>query len=187
VPGAVRPHDDVYFVIEAVETEWSSPQRVLKVDLVPEKLAVVLAPEDREREIVVRLARIGFDRIAGYLPEPEAAFLAAPDHVARASRLSAPRLAGLLHDTEPPVVVDVRNDGELVAGTITGAIHIPLALLSHRLDEVPEDRPVVVHCASGYRSSVAASLLRARGRADVSDLLGGFAAWAATQPVGTTR
>jgi hydroxyacylglutathione hydrolase len=152
----------------------------------PDREIVVLAPEGREGEIVVRLGRIGFDRIAGYLPEPEAAFLAAPDHVARASRLSSPQLAGLLRAPAPPVVVDVRNDGELVAGTIPGAVHIPLARLPHRLAEVPEDRPVVVHCASGYRSSVAASLLRARGRADVSDLLGGFAAWAATQPVGPT-
>lgn len=150
----------------------------------PEDEIVVLAPEDREREIVVRLARIGFDRIAGHLPDPEAAFLTAPEHVTRASRLTAPQLAGLLREAETPVVVDVRNEGELAAGTIAGAIHIPLAQLPHRLAEVPEGRPVVVHCAGGYRSSVAASLLRARGRSDVSDLLGGFAAWAATQPVG---
>jgi glyoxylase-like metal-dependent hydrolase (beta-lactamase superfamily II)/rhodanese-related sulfurtransferase len=150
----------------------------------PEDEIVVLAPEDREREIVVRLARIGFDRITGHLPDPEAAFLTAAEHVTRASRLTAPQLAGLLREAETPVVVDVRNEGELAAGTIAGAIHIPLARLPHRLAELPEGRPVVVHCAGGYRSSVAASLLRARGRSDVSDLLGGFAAWAATQPVG---
>jgi len=74
-------------------------------------------------------------------------------------------------------VVDVRNAGELDAGTIPGSAHIPLAELARRIDEVPADRPIVVYCASGWRSSVAASFLRNRGLADASDLAGGFAAW----------
>jgi rhodanese-related sulfurtransferase len=84
------------------------------------------------------------------------------------------------------VVVDVRNSGELIAGTIPGSLTIPLAQLPHRLAEIHTDRPVVVHCAGGYRSSVAASLLRQQGWTDVSDLLGGYSAWATTvpQPVG---
>ena len=84
------------------------------------------------------------------------------------------------------MVVDVRNTGELIAGAIPGSIHIPLAQLPHRLEEIPTDRPVVVHCAGGYRSSVAASLLRKQGWTDVSDLLGGYSAWTSTvtQPVG---
>ncbi|HXV92283.1 MAG TPA: rhodanese-like domain-containing protein [Pseudonocardia sp.] len=150
----------------------------------PEQEVVVVAPQDREEEIVVRLARIGFDRVLGYLREPEGAFLTAPELVVRASRLTAPELAEALRRDEPPVVVDVRNRGELVAGRIDGALHIPLAELPRRLDEVPRDRPVVTHCAGGYRSSVAAALLRKEGCADVSDLLGGYGAWAAMQPVG---
>jgi rhodanese-related sulfurtransferase len=124
--------------------------------------------------------------VAGYLREPEGAFLTAPACVVRASRLTAPQLAEALTREVPPVVVDVRNVGELTAGTIPGSVNIPLAQLPRRLAEIPGDRPVVVHCAAGYRSSVAASLLRAEGRTDVSDLLGGYAAWAATvaQPVG---
>ncbi|MGZ4508938.1 MAG: MBL fold metallo-hydrolase [Blastococcus sp.] len=152
----------------------------------PGQEIVVVAPQDREEEIVLRLARIGFDRVAGYLRKPEGAFLAAPERVVRASRLSAPELAGALHRDVPPVVVDVRNAGELSTGTIPGALNIPLAQLPKRLAEIPQDRPVVVHCAGGYRSSVAASLLRREGWTDVSDLLGGYGAWAATvaQPVG---
>ena len=152
----------------------------------PEQEVVVVAPQDREEEVVVRLARIGFDRVAGYLREPEGAFLAAPEHVVRASRITAQELARALRRTDPPTVVDVRNPGELIAGTIPGAVHIPLAQLPHRLGEIPAGEPVVVHCAGGYRSSVAASLLRREGWSDVSDLLGGFTAWAGTvaQPVG---
>ena len=71
-----------------------------------------------------------------------------------------------------------KNVGELIAGTVPGAVNIPLAQLPGRLDEIPRDRPVVVHCAGGYRSSVAASVLRKAGWSDVSDLLGGFNAWA---------
>jgi glyoxylase-like metal-dependent hydrolase (beta-lactamase superfamily II)/rhodanese-related sulfurtransferase len=147
----------------------------------PDAEIVVVAPQDREEEVVVRLARIGFDRVAGYLREPEAAFLTAfltvPQRLERASRLTVPELDEALRAPVPPVVVDVRNIGELVSGSIPGAVNIPLAQLPRRMDEIPADRPVVVHCAGGYRSSVAASLLRTAGRSDVSDLLGGFDAW----------
>ncbi|MGY1708796.1 rhodanese-like domain-containing protein [Geodermatophilus sp. SYSU D00758] len=145
----------------------------------PDGELVVVVPQDREEEVVVRLARIGFDRVAGYLREPEGAFLEAPDRVVPASRLTVGRLDEALRREVPPAVVDVRNRGELITGTIPGAVNIPLAELPRRMDEVPTDRPVVVHCAGGYRSSVAASLLRTAGHTDVSDLLGGFTAWAA--------
>lgn len=145
----------------------------------PDEQVVVVAPQDREEEIVVRLARIGFDRVAGYLREPEGAFVDAPERVARASRVTAAQLTEVLHGPRRPVVVDVRNSGELAQGAIPGAWHIPLAQLPKRLAEIPSDRPVVAYCAGGYRSSVAASLLRRAGFADVSDLLGGYGAWAA--------
>jgi glyoxylase-like metal-dependent hydrolase (beta-lactamase superfamily II)/rhodanese-related sulfurtransferase len=148
----------------------------------PDQEVVVVAPQDREEEIVIRLARIGFDRVAGYLREPEGAFLAVPQRVARASRLTAPELAAALAEPDAPTVVDVRNPGEVVAGRVPGALTIPLAQLPHRLAEIPRDRPLVTYCAGGYRSSVAASLLRREAFGDVSDLLGGYAAWAALVP-----
>ncbi len=148
----------------------------------PEQQVVVIAPQDREEEIVLRLARIGFDTVAGYLREPEGAFLGCPDRVVRASRLTAPELAAALERPGRPVVIDVRNAGELSDGAIFHARHIPLAQLPRRLGEIPPGRPVVTYCAGGYRSSVAASLLRREGWTDVSDLLGGFAAWTALTP-----
>lgn len=150
----------------------------------PDQRIVVVAPQDREEEAVTRLARIGFDAVVGYLREPEGAFLVAPERVARASRMTAPHLELVLAGANPPVVVDVRNSGELASGTVPGALHIPLAELQRRLKEIPGDRPVVTYCAGGYRSSVAASVLRANGRTDVSDLIGGYAAWQAlrTEP-----
>ena len=67
----------------------------------------------------------------------------------------------------PPVVIDVRDAGGLARGAIVHAHHIPLAQLPHRLGEIPTGRPVVAYCAGGYRSSVAASLLRREGLTDV--------------------
>ncbi len=142
-----------------------------------ELLAVV--PEDREEEIVTRLARIGFDRVAGCLASPDEALETVPDEVTPASRLTAARLRAELEGDNPPVVIDVRNCGERGEnGFIEGALHIALGELPRRLDEIPRDKPLVLHCAGGHRSSIAASLLRRQGFDDVSDVLGGWAAWA---------
>ena len=144
---------------------------------------VVIAPDGREGEVITRLARIGFDKVVGYVADAEALLLARQDDVVQGSRLTAAQLADLTRagGEDAPVVVDVRNIGEREGGHIPGSLHIPLAELRRRLDEVPTGKPLVLHCAGGWRSSVAASLLRANGRADVSDLLGGFAAWQAMQ------
>ncbi|WP_020658979.1 MBL fold metallo-hydrolase [Amycolatopsis benzoatilytica] len=145
----------------------------------PEDEILVIAPDGAEEEVVTRLGRIGLDTVAGYLSDAEAAFLTVPGEVDRASRLTAADLRTELARTPRPVVLDVRNTGELATGAIDGSQHIPLAELARRLDEVPDGSPVVVYCAGGFRSAIAASLLRRSGRADVSDLTGGYAAWAA--------
>lgn len=75
-------------------------------------------------------------------------------------------------------LIDVRNPGERELGAISGSHHIPLAQLRIRRDEIPTGKPIVVHGAGGWRSSVAASLLRANGFDGVSDLSGGYHAWA---------
>jgi hydroxyacylglutathione hydrolase len=108
----------------------------------PDERILVIAAQDREEEIVTRLARIGLDNVAGYLREPEAAFLTMPDQVARASRRTAADLRTARAGANPPVVLDVRNLGEVAAGTIEGAQTIPLAQLPNRLAEVPTDRHV---------------------------------------------
>jgi hydroxyacylglutathione hydrolase len=141
---------------------------------------IVVAPPGQESRTVIRLARIGFDRVDGYLAHQEVALEELADEVGPSSRLTAVQLAEVLDGAAPPLLLDVRNAGEREAnGVLDGSWHIPLAELAGRVAEVPQDRPVVVYCAGGYRSSVAASLLRAAGHPDVSDLIGGFAAWQA--------
>ncbi len=136
---------------------------------------VLVAPEGQEQEVATRFARIGYDHVVGFVADPEAYFLGRRDDVDRASRLSvADAVAAVTRDVQ---VVDIRNAGELESGAIPGAQHIALAELSRRASELDPSRPVLVYCAGGWRSSVGASLLRSRGFADVSDVLGGFGAW----------
>ena len=74
-------------------------------------------------------------------------------------------------------ILDVRGSSEYKEGHVPGAVHIPLGYLEERLDEIPGDKPLVVHCLSGFRSSVATSILDAHGFAPIASLVGGYEAW----------
>lgn len=141
------------------------------------KPLIIVADAGREKESVLRLARVGVDRVAGILKNGMSSLGGRPDLVERTPRTTARALAERLCGADAPLVVDVRTDAERAAGFIAGSVHLPLAQWPRRLSEVPTGRPVAVYCAGGYRSSIAASLLRAAGRADVTDLVGGFGAW----------
>ncbi|WP_344260458.1 MBL fold metallo-hydrolase [Streptomyces sodiiphilus] len=144
----------------------------------PGREIVVIAPQNREEEIVTRLARIGLDQVTGYLRDPESALGEMADEVAPASRLTADQLRTALQGENPPLVIDVRSCSEREAGFIEGSEHIALNELPGQVGELPRDRALVVHCAGGHRSSIAASVLRHHGFEDVSDVLGGYGAWA---------
>lgn len=141
----------------------------------PSTQIVLMAPEDYEQEAAIRLARIGFDAVVGYVPDPAAYLLRHEGQVTQGSRLT-PRQAGEAMARGDVQVVDIRNPGEVASGMREGARHIPLPQLAARAGELDADAPVLLYCAGGWRSSVAASLLRSRGFADVSDILGGYAA-----------
>lgn len=136
---------------------------------------VLVGDEGTAGEARNRLARIGFDRVLGFL---DGGVLAAPPQRLQAGgRVTAEQLAILGDDVRR---VDVRGPGEIAgSGLLPGAVPIPLAALVARLGELDPAVPTVVYCAGGYRSSAAASLLRERGFERVDDLLGGFGAWAA--------
>jgi len=134
---------------------------------------VVVAAPGQEQETALRMARIGFDRCVGYLPSVEHHLVEHPDAARQGSRLTPAQMFAAIEDADVQLV-DLRNVGELVNGTIEGARHIPLAELPRRVAELDAARPVLLHCAGGYRSSVGASWLRTQGFADVSDVLGGY-------------
>lgn len=128
---------------------------------------------------MTRLARIGYDTAVGYLGGGAGALAARPDRVGGHRRMDCAALARELADPTPPLVLDVRAPGEWDAGHIRGCLNVPLDVLEGQLEAVPRDRPIVVACQGGYRSSIAASLLERHGVRVAGDLIGGFAAWSA--------
>ncbi len=142
----------------------------------PDTPIVLVTDPGGELDARVRLARIGFDTVAGALAEPVAAFLARPQVVETSTRVTAAELEDELGTV---TLIDVRNPGEVKLGMIDGARHLPVAELRARLGELDPSARIVVYCAGGYRSILASSLLRSAGFTDVSDLLGGYGAWAA--------
>lgn len=146
--------------------------------VIPTDIDIVLVVEDGfEREAKNRLGRIGFDRVVGYLRHPMMVMADRPDRVEQASRLVASDFDDLRSHIEDLQLVDIRNPGEVELGAIPGATTIPVGQLPERLDELDRDATTVVYCAGGYRSSVAASVLRHAGFDDVSDIIGGYGAW----------
>jgi hydroxyacylglutathione hydrolase len=144
-----------------------------------ERPIVIIADPGREHQSAIRLGRIGFDHVAGYLKEGLRSLESRPDLTATTERLSPPLAAERLgaDRSEPPVVIDVRAPAERAQKAIAGSVSVPLNQLLDRFGELPADRPLIVYCAGGYRSSIAASLLQARGFTAVSEIAGGIAAW----------
>ncbi|MDO1483593.1 hydrolase [Rhodococcus rhodochrous] len=144
---------------------------------VGERIVLITYPGE-EQDAAVRLARIGSDGAAGYLNVDRDGVFPAEltDLIETARRTTVEELDRLLAD-DAVTLVDIRNPGEREFGVIPGSVPIPLAQLRTRLEQVPVGKPIVVHCAGGWRSSVAASLLRAQGFENVTDLLGGYNAW----------
>jgi rhodanese-related sulfurtransferase len=144
----------------------------------PGQSIIVVTDPGRDAEAKVRLARIGFDRVVGAVVDVERVLAAHPYLADRATRLAAAEVASWVNDGGVQVV-DVRNPGEREAGDVHGAVAIPLAQLLDRHAELDASLPTVAYCAGGYRSSIAASLLRSLGFVHVADLQGGFDAWRA--------
>jgi glyoxylase-like metal-dependent hydrolase (beta-lactamase superfamily II)/rhodanese-related sulfurtransferase len=140
-----------------------------------EKPVVIIADPGREAESATRLGRIGFDNIVGYLENGLGAAASRPDLLRATERLSPEVAAERMQAGAQSV--DVRTPGERASGAVAGSLPIPLSQLLKRLDDVPRDRPIVVYCAGGYRSSIAASLLQRHGFDHVSEIAGGMAAW----------
>ena len=139
----------------------------------------IVADPGTETESALRLGRIGFDHVIGYLAGGLQSANTPAATIVATERVGADVAAARIASTSPPVVLDVRAAAERAPKHIAGSLHIPLNHLAERAAEIPSGRPVLVHCAGGYRSSIAASLLQRAGRMDVSELAGGIGAWEA--------
>ena len=146
-----------------------------------EKPIVVIANPSRESESALRLGRIGFDNVVGFLNDGMRSLDLRPDLTVTTERLSAPFSAELMSSSEPPQLIDVRTPREHDHRFIDGSLSIPLNHLSERMPELSKSRPLLVYCAGGYRSSIAASLLQQQGFDRVTEIAGGMAAWEAAK------
>ena len=142
---------------------------------------VIIAEPGREQEAALRLGRIGFDHVRGYLRGGMQALAERPDLVWPTERVTAQMAADELASADPPLVLDIRNPREWQTKHIARSVNIPLNHLQERIGEVPRDRRIAVHCAGGYRSSIAASILHHYGITNLIELAGGLAAWDAAQ------
>jgi hydroxyacylglutathione hydrolase len=148
------------------------------------KPIVIIAEPGREQEAALRLGRIGFDHVWGYLDGGMAALAARPDLVWPTERVSAAMVAEELASFDPPLLLDIRNPREWEARHIPESLNIPLNHIQERLAEVPRGPRIAVHCAGGYRSSIAISILHQYGITNLIEMAGGLAAWdAAKLPV----
>jgi hydroxyacylglutathione hydrolase len=138
---------------------------------------VIVAEPGREQEAALRLGRIGFDSVKGYLRDGMAALAARPELVQATERVNPLMLAEELAGDAPPLVIDVRGPGEWSAKHLRGSINLPLTQLRQRIAELPRNRRMAVHCAGGYRSSIAVGILKQQGMEDVIELAGGITAW----------
>jgi hydroxyacylglutathione hydrolase len=150
--------------------------------LLPYDRDLHLIVDDRHGEVVDELVRdlagIGLDRVAGYFGGD----VVEAWRVSQGQLQTIPSVGLEVTERQRPdgvVVLDVRGEGEWNAGHIPGSLNLPLGYLEQRLDEVPRNRPVIVHCQTGARAAMGASLLRARGFNDVRLFPGGFAEWRA--------
>ena len=134
---------------------------------------LLVADEGREEETVTRLARVGYDNTLGYLKGGFEAWNRAGKETDNVESIDAKEFARRFNKTRLSVI-DVRKPGEYAAEHVEGVTNIPLDYLNEHLAEIPKDGELYLYCAGGYRSMVAASILKARGWNNIIDVTGGF-------------
>lgn len=136
---------------------------------------LIIADQGREREVAIRLARIGFDNTLGYLKGGMEAWMAAGREIETITSLTADEL-GLITEKSSIDLLDVRKKSEYDSEHVEGAINVPLDYFNENMASIDSNKTYYVHCQSGYRSMVFVSILRAKGFKHLIDITGGFKA-----------
>lgn len=129
--------------------------------------------KDKEEEAITRLSRVGYDNTVGFLKGGFDSWKDSGKDYEISKRISATELEKSMKD-EKPLIIDVRKKSEFDSEHVIGAINVPLNEINKHLAQFPKDSPFVLHCAGGYRSMIAASILKQRGWEDFTDVTGGF-------------
>ena len=137
----------------------------------------------KEEETVRRLARVGYDQVIGFLEGGYKAWLDAGNSFQTVNRIEADELLNL--NMEQTTIVDIRKPGEYEASHIKNAHLLPLDFIQNNLSDYPR-QPFILHCAGGYRSMIAASILKKNGIHNMKDVIGGFNAIPANSEITST-
>jgi rhodanese-related sulfurtransferase len=140
-----------------------------------EQPLLIISPEGREEETITRLSRVGFDHTLGYLEGGFDAWKNSGKEYDIISGIGAKDLEGLIKEKKL-AVFDVRKESEYLSEHVPNAQNTPLDFLNDHLNQFPEKDTFYVHCAGGYRSVIAASILKKRGVHNLVDVQGGFKA-----------
>ncbi len=137
---------------------------------------IIVAPENRAKETITRLSRVGYDNTLGYLDGGIDTWITAGFVVDKIKRIDATELAEIRLADEKATIVDVRKPGEYSSAHLPGVPNLPLDFINQQMEEFPTTEPTYIHCAGGYRSMIAASILKGRGYHNYIDVRGGFGA-----------
>lgn len=134
---------------------------------------LLITPKGKEEETITRMARVGFDNTLGYLAGGFSAWKKANKEFDKVNSITPNQLA---KNIEKANLFDVRKKSEFLSERVTTATNTPLSNINDHLDDFPKDEHFYIHCAGGYRSMIAASILKSRGIHNFEDISGGFAA-----------
>ncbi len=165
--------NSINFGLEGSFAQWVGEM----VSDIQQKILLV-TDEGKEEETITRLARIGYNGVLGYLKGGISAWMIAAKPMESIRRNNADNLA--LQYNQKPLIFDVRKQSEYNAEHIVGAINIPINQINKHLSEFPKNQHFFLHCAGGYRSMIAASILKQRGWENFTEIRGGFAELAKT-------
>jgi len=135
---------------------------------------IFIAEEGREHEVVIRLSRVGYDHTLGYLRGGIHSWKAAGHKVDKIGSMSATQFANRLKDGSMEAPLDVRRESEFLSEHVVGVENFPLDFIHSNFAEINPNKEYFLHCASGYRSLIAASIFQANGVKKVTDVRGGF-------------
>ena len=141
---------------------------------------LLVTEEGKQEEAITRLARVGYDHVIGYLKGGFTSWKNAEKEIDSIERISCEAFERMYNENRL-LFIDVRKKSEFDAEHVEGSINIPLNQLSERLAEIPKDRSFILFCGGGYRSMIAASMLKQRGYESFADVLGGFKSIKETQ------
>ncbi len=172
--GAAHIPGSVNIPLSGQFASWAGALVGLETDL-----ALVAENPDRASESRMRLARVGIERVGGYLAGGMEAWQRAGQPIERLPHITVQDLERLEREAADLQIADVRRQAEWEEGHLQGAVLVPLNQIAVAMRQLDPSRPVAVHCKGGYRSAIAASLLLRDGFRQVSNVTGGFDAWKA--------